>query len=55
MMKNLAAFTAAASLGLCLAVSSALAARTVPCEDMLKQLRAAIDAAKLSDADATPR
>ena len=51
-MQNLATLTAAAVLGLSLAGSSAWSAQPVPCEDALKQLRAAVDAAKLGDADA---
>src|SRR5262245_5326295 len=51
-MKNVAAFTAAMLVGLSLAVPSARSAGAAPCEDMLKQLRTAVDAAKLSDADA---
>ena len=52
-MKNLAAFTAVAVACLSFAAPSARSAQTVPCEDMLQQLRTAVDAAKLSDADAT--
>jgi hypothetical protein len=51
-MKNFAAFTAAAIVGFSLAAPAAWSAKAVPCEDMLKQLRTAVDAAKLSDADA---
>ena len=52
-MKNLAAFTAVAITGLSLAAPSAWSAKAVPCEEMLKQLRTAVDAGKLNDADAT--
>jgi len=51
-MKNLAVFTAVAVVCLSLAAPSAWSAKAAPCEDMLKQLRTAVDAAKLSDTDA---
>lgn len=50
-MKNFAAVTAAAIVA-CIVAPSAWSAQTVPCENMLKDLRAAVDAAKLGDADA---
>jgi hypothetical protein len=43
-------FIAMAALGL--AAQSAGATQIVPCENMLKDLRAAVDSAKLSDSDA---
>ena len=51
-MKNLIAFTAVAMLGLSVAAPYARSAKAVPCEEMLRQLRAAVDAAKPSTADA---
>jgi len=51
-MKNFAAFTAVIIVGLSLAAPAAWSAKAALCEDMLKQLRTAVDAAKLSDADA---
>jgi hypothetical protein len=51
-MKNLAAVTAIAVVCLLPAAPSAWSAQPAPCEEMLKQLRAAVDAAKLSDDDA---
>ena len=51
-MKTPIAFATLATVCLSLAAPSAMSAQHVPCEDMLKQLRAAVDAAKLSDADA---
>ncbi len=52
-MTNFATITAATILaGVCLAGPAAWSAQIVPCENMLKDLRAAVDAAKLNDADA---
>ena len=51
-MKSLAASTAVTVFCLSLAAPSAWSAQAVPCEDMLKQLRTAVDAAKLNDTDA---
>jgi len=51
-MNRLVALTTLSILaGIGLAVSPAWSAQTVPCEDALKNLRAAVDAAKLTDAD----
>jgi hypothetical protein len=52
-MKQFATITAAGTiLAGVVATPLAWSAQAVPCENMLKDLRAAVDAAKLSDADA---
>lgn len=51
-MKLIAVTTLSMLAGLGLAAQPARSASAVPCEDMLKELRGAVDAAKLGDADA---
>jgi hypothetical protein len=53
MNKFAALMTLSILAGIAFAAQPARSAGPIPCEDMLKELRAALDTAKLNDADAT--